>query len=379
MDENNNINDKSQNYISTINTFLRYFCLTVIIFLVMSFISNKYVPGLGMNFLPMFITAGSSFFPKPVLTNIFHPPVKIDNSNNNFFQKETMTSGSQSEEKTYYELLQLGGTFTSIFLGKNQPVFSRIYIQDYDNLYWYQKIIMSLFGAIQILIGCTTTLFSCFAYLFSGKDGYFLSLPQAKSDLEANGQNLFEDPGISTIDSKSDKIILKSGWDKFSAFFNYIFFIPVDKLTFGSTFFLEKSHGSFMDRFKYFFLLLFIFTLFTMVSSSFDPTGSAGIVMAVITSIILFILFGLRILNPNHNADPLPNYNAILENTKYYLKDPNLSFNDLINKITKLQATIKKSVADYKKSTLQVAEQIGEKPSMYGGKYLKKKHEIKKN
>ena len=49
-----------------------------------------------------------------------------------------------------------------------------------NKLYWYQKVIVCIFGAIQMFIGPILSLFGAFAYIFSGKVGYFLNAVKMK-------------------------------------------------------------------------------------------------------------------------------------------------------------------------------------------------------
>jgi hypothetical protein len=55
------MNEKSKKIIAPISSFLKTFSIVIIIFLIMSHISNKYIPGLFMNYIPMFIPVGKLF------------------------------------------------------------------------------------------------------------------------------------------------------------------------------------------------------------------------------------------------------------------------------------------------------------------------------
>ena len=376
MDAKKELNEITENYSSIISDFLKYFTIIIIVFIILSHLANKYIPGLGMHFIYTFLPIGASYHWKPVLTNFFHKPISINNTNNQFYKTENMSSLNQNETKTYYELLQLGGTFSSILFGYHPPSFQKIYIQDYNTLYWYQKIIMTIFGAIQIAIGSTTTALSSLAFLFGGKDGFFLNTPQTiEKDLKY--KNLTQTPAISVTDRKNNKIVLQSGWTKLALFFNYIFFLPVDKLTYGTQFFLENRSSTIWERTKYFFYLVFIGGLFTGIYFSFG-INTWNIILSIIIIIILFITFSTRILNPTYSPDPLCNWDSLIENIKLINKNPNLTLNDINKQMINLQKEIIDSVAAYKEKALKVAQQEGLVENLSGGK-IKVKEKYRKN
>ena len=218
----------------------------------------------------------------------------------------------------------------------------RIYLPDYGEMHWWQKIVTTIFGAFQIIIGTALTIFSGAAYLFSGKHGMFLNmsydekisrnpaqpnvtpatfkqwLTQKKQNLKNILPTIFTKQyfAAKSIDdsiqsTQSDKILINSGWTKFSAFVDFLYFIPVDKLTYGTNFFIEKP-SSFTDRFKYFWLICFVLLLIGLTRGSFSG-GSAAIASLVIVLIILFVFFAGWALNPEKNISPIANYSSLLD------------------------------------------------------------------
>jgi len=380
MDNKKEMNTESKKLINTINQYLGTFTFIIILFLVVSYVANKYVPGLGLNFIYMFLPVGASFYKKPVLTNLFHSSLKIDDTNNNFYKTETLSSHNNQEEKTFYELLELGGTFSSIFFAKKEPTLSKIYVQDYNNLYWYQKIIFVIFGAIQILIGSITTILSSGAYLFSGKDGFFLNLPQMMVSSEEVRLSL-ENPVNSVEETKSNKLIIKSGWTKFDAFLNYIFFLPADKISFGTEYFLQDSPSRFLNKFVYFFFLTGI-SIFLGLIYGCIFTQSNNIVIYALAFIILYLVFGLSIFNKNKILDPLSSPYSLLHKIRKANKTPNINLNDLAQKITEVQQNITNTVKTYKKNAREIASQLGYNEishAYYGGGGIKVKDKYLKN
>jgi hypothetical protein len=106
MNKNDNnksdIDPKSQKLVSTITSFFTYFSIVIILFLILSYVGNQYIPGIGLMFLPMFLpdpnpnfnlnnesTTGiwksilnflkklklwKYFYTKPYLASLFHKP-----------------------------------------------------------------------------------------------------------------------------------------------------------------------------------------------------------------------------------------------------------------------------------------------------------------
>jgi len=387
------MDEKSEKIISDISIVLRNFAIVVILFLLMSFIANKYIAGLGMNFIPMFLPVGKSFYKWPVLTSLFHPPLTSEQEKNTkFFKTAKLESGNYSQDYKYYELMNMGGNFFNIIKGlifngvvskKTTIPMVPIYIADYDTMGW-QKIIMVIFGAIQVLLGTAMTLFSCFAYLFSGKHTFFFNMPSAlKEDelTEQTGGGLInnikqkakkmtssapatEDLSESLFKEGSNKILLESGFTKFAAFFDFIYFIPVDKLSYGTSYFIEK-HSSFPNRFGYFFLISFVLLFVGLIRGS-----NLGGFFAIF---LIFILFGGYVLNPKHNPHPYCNYVSLIEKINYFLPtNKKLSYDQLANKIQEKKSKIESIMKNYTNSSIDAAAKIGyEIPKVQNGGKLK--------
>jgi len=397
------LNKKTLKGILYINTFLKYFSIIIILFLLMSYISKKYIPGIGMNFFPMFIPIGKLFFSKLCLTSLFHPPLSPQElSQSNFFKQNNLSSPNSSKNIPYYELINLGASLKNIIQGitttyptttqKNIET-SKIYIVNYNDPdhYWYQKLILIIFGAIQMIIGTATTLFGSFAYLFGSKHGYFLNLPKEKEILESKKEDEFVDVGLSLLKEDSDKIVIKSGFTKFSAFFNYLFFIPVDKLSYGTSYFIRNKQPPFMNRLKYFFFITFIIIIISILSYSYQST-SISIGYAVISFLVLFILFATRILNMNYEGDgnpddpsllPFSNYESMFVKMKSY--DSNIkTFDQMAKAVQDTKDDLIRAVSDYKSkakgdANVSDMEELKIKlPEQVAGR-LKVKEKYKKN
>ena len=342
-------------------------------FLIMSYISNNYIAGIGMNFIPLFLPVGKTFHPKPVLGTLFHSNTLPKNSDK-FFKKMNLTVKGCRESATYYELLEMGGNFISILKGltglssilnegnKAEVSTTPIFLVNYDNQCWYQKLVLVFFGAIQLIIGIATTMFSSFAYLFSGKHGYLLNLPEEKRRLEKQQKFPFKDLGVSMLKSKTDQAEIKSGWTKFAVFFNFINFIFVDKLTYGTRYFIEDKHSSFMDRFKYFLLIVFVLIIIQSLKGAYSETA-AGITGGIILIIILFVFFAKRILNPKFTPSPFANYEGFLNEIQIAAatnKSPNknITFNDLEKDITNLKDTLNKAIKNYSNAAEKIARNL---------------------
>lgn len=354
-------------------SILKYFSLTIILFLIMSYISNNYIAGIGMNFIPMFLPIGKTFSCKPALATIFHPD-KLPEDSNKFFKKMNLTSGGCKETYTYYELVEMGGNFLQILKGVTglSALFNKgniteidltqVFLIDYDKSCWYQKLVLVFFGAIQMLIGIASTLFSSLAYLFSGKHGFLLNMPHEKKILGDKKSFPFEDIGISMMKTKTDQATLKSGWTKFAMFFNFINFIFVDKLTYGTRYFIEDKHSSFMDRFKYFFLIIFILVIVGELRNAYSDKVS-GITWGVILIIILFVFFAKRVLNPLHAPNPFPNYEGLMKEiqnsaAKNNSSNSDYTFNKMEKDITELKDVLDKAMKNYTAQTEITAKEL---------------------
>jgi hypothetical protein len=363
---NNDIDPKSQKLVSTITSFITYFSVVIILFLILSYVGNQYIPGIGLMFLPMWITNGAGFYKKPYLASLFHKPSK-DIKNSNFIKEDEITGLKK------YRLLEMGPSFYQAiggFLGKSLPENPEIHevdivLQDYDddkNI--GQKLLLIIFGSLQIFIGSLMTLFSSVAYLFSGKHGMFFNMPFEKK-MNKDGR-MFEELGKASIKkSGDDKILIKSGWSKFAAAFGFAYFIPVDKLTYGTQFYItEKS--SFVQRFQYFFFIMLIMLFIGTLPSAFQG-GSSGIAFGMIFGIIMYMLFAKRIYNEEYQPDPFPNMSSLLDKYKKYYegsyenmgktknngsseynnKKKSLNYDNLSDSIEKVKGNLQKAIDDY--------------------------------
>ena len=356
MNNNNNnnksdIDPTSQKLVSTITSFFTYFSIVIILFLILSYVGNQYIPGIGLMFLPMFLPDSKpnfnlnnnpnlnkreSFFnflkkcqfwkyfhTKPYLASLFHKPSN-DIPDSNFIIKEENTGLKK------YRLLEMGPSFYQAiggFLGKPLPDDNpkikqvEIVLQDYDNrLNPFQKFILIIFGSLQMFIGSLMTLFSSVAYLFSGKHGMFFNMPfeKKRNEFINEGSQMFKKLNKASIStSGTDKILIKSGWSKFAAAFGFAYFIPVDKLTYGTQFYIT-DRSSFIQRFQYFFFIMLIMLFIGTLPSAFQG-GSSGIAFGIIFGIIMYMIFAKRIYNEEYQPDPFPNMSSLLDKyRKYY-------------------------------------------------------------
>jgi hypothetical protein len=404
MNKNDNntqtdIDPKSQKLVSTITSFMTYFSIVIILFLILSYVGNQYIPGIGLMFLPMFLPNPKSnfnlkndesslnflkkcqfwkyFYTKPYLVSLFHKPSdEIIKNQTNFIIEDRETKLKK------YRLLEMGPSFYQAiggFLGKTLPAKPEInkveiVLQDYDdNLNTFQKYILIIFGSLQMFIGSLMTLFSSVAYLFSGKHGMFFNMPYEKEQNNKKNESskMFKQLNkASILKSGDDKILIKSGWSKFAAAFGFAYFIPVDKLTYGTQFYItEKS--SFIDRFQYFFFIMLIMLFIGTLPSAFQG-GSSGIAFGIIFGIIMYTIFAKRIYNEDYQTDPFPNMSSLLDKYKKYYdgSDDNkkiienndegktqynrlsneYGYNDLSRSIERVQGDLQKAIDEYSKA-----------------------------
>jgi len=378
MNKNDNntqsdIDPTSQKLVSTITSFFTYFSIVIILFLILSYVGNQYIPGIGLMFLPMWITNGGGFYKKPCLASLFHKPSK-DIPKSDFIKE-----GENGLKK--YKLLEMGPNFYQAILGianKSLPESPEIHevdivLQDYDddkNI--GQKFLLIIFGSLQMFIGSLMTLFSSVAYLFSGKHGMFFNMPfeKTKNEGKSNYNKMFKELDKDSISkSGTDKILIKSGWSKFATAFGFAYFIPVDKLTYGTQFYItEKS--SFAQRFQYFFFIMLIMIFIGTLPSSFQG-GTSGIAFGIIFGIIMYMLFAKRIYNNDYQTEPYPNMSSLLDKyQKYYdgsyknmeniknngtseynNKKKSLNYNNLSKSIDDIKGNLQKAINDYSKES----------------------------
>ena len=375
MNNNNNnnksdIDPTSQKLVSTITSFFTYFSIVIILFLILSYVGNQYIPGIGLMFLPMFLPNpnGKGFYKKPYLASLFHKP-SVDIPESKFIIKEKNTG------LTKYKLLEMGPSFYQAIGGifnKNLPQKPEInqveiVLQDYDDsLNPLQKYLLIIFGSLQMFIGSLMTLFSSVAYLFSGKHGMFFNMPYEKE--QNKDGRMFKNLSESILKTESDKILIKSGWSKFAAAFGFAYFIPVDKLTYGTQFYItEKS--TFLQRFQYFFFIMLIMLFIGTLPSSFQG-GTSGIAFGIIFGIIMYTIFAKRIYNEEYQTDPFPNVSSLLDNYKKYyegsyenqerpeldgttvynLRKKEYNYNNLSDSVEKVKEKLQKAINEYSKA-----------------------------
>ena len=402
MNNNNNNNTQSdidptsQKLVSTITSFFTYFSIVIILFLILSYVGNQYIPGIGLMFLPMFLPNlnGKGFYKKPYLASLFHKPSEeIDESK--FIIKEENTGLKK------YTLLEMGPSFYQAiggFLGKTLPANPEInkveiVLQDYDDrLNPLQKYLLIIFGSLQMFIGSLMTLFSSVAYLFSGKHGMFFNMPYEKE--QNKDGRMFKNLSESILKTESDKILIKSGWSKFAAAFGFAYFIPVDKLTYGTQFYItEKS--TFLQRFQYFFFIMLIMLFIGTLPSAFQG-GSSGIAFGIIFGIIMYMIFAKRVYNEEYQKDPLPNMSSLLDKyIKYYdgsyknmeitknngtseynSKKNSLNYDNLSESIDDVKNKLQKEINDYSEAYKKVNNTIEINEDPYNKK-LRKAKELK--
>jgi len=416
MNKNDNntqtdIDPKSQKLVSTITSFFTYFSIVIILFLILSYVGNQYIPGIGLMFLPMFlpdnnpklnlnnspnINTSSSFnnfikkcqfwkyfHKKPYLASLFHKPINDnDIKDSKFIIKEENTGLKK------YRLLEMGPSFYQAIGGifgkplREKPTINQVEIvlQDYsDDLNPLQKYLLIIFGSLQMFIGSLMTLFSSIAYLFSGKHGMFFNMPFEKEMNEKKNESnkMFKELNkASILQTESDKIVIKSGWSKFAAAFGFAYFIPVDKLTYGTQFYITER-SSFINRFQYFFFILLIMIFIGTLPSSFQG-GSSGIGFGIIFGIIMYLLFAKRIYNEDYQADPFPSVSSLLDKYKKYYegsyenkerpeldgttvyntKKKKLDYNDLSDAVEKVKEKLERAITEYSKAYIKIEPTI---------------------
>lgn len=310
------MNEESKKILAPYASFLKSFSIVIIFFLIMSYISNKYIPGLFMNYIPMLFPVGKLFCGNLKFVSIFHSPLEqYDNkTSNKFFEKEIIVANDSNEtEATYYKLLSFGSSLLNILKGgffnlelspnlyKDIPE-CKVYLLEDNKLYWYQKVIVCIFGAIQLFIGPFLSLFGAFAYIFSGKVGYFLNAVKMRQKAKNNkGEELFMNLENQIKKENPYELLFKSSSSKFNTFFNYLNFLPVDKLSYGASYFLQKNPTP--CKMKYFFLILFVIIAYT----SFKDSNN--LFMSIIILIVIFFIYGKCTLEPFADFKAFQNVN----------------------------------------------------------------------
>jgi len=343
------MNEQSKKIMAPFSSFLKTFSIVIILFLVMSHISNTYIPGLFMNYIPMFLPVGKLFCRNLKFVSIFHSPLENyeNDTSNKFFEKETIAANdSNKTEATYYKLLSFGSSLLNILKGgfvnlelspelyKDIPE-CKVYLLEEKNLCWYQKIVVCIFGAIQIFIGPLLTFFGSFAYLFSGKVGYFLNAVKMKQKAKnEKDEELFIGMNNQVKKENPYELLFKSPGSKFNTFFNYLNFIPVDKLSYGASYFLQKEPTP--GKTKYFFLILFIIIVYTSFKSSDSWFWS------IVVLITIYWVYG------KYNIEPFADFKAF-QNVKIEGKDTPIDLNTYAEKRDELKKDVLDKMEKYLK------------------------------
>ena len=351
------MNDESKEILAPYASFLKTFSIVIIFFLTMSYMSNKYIPGLFMNYIPMFFPVGKLFCSKLKFVSIFHSPLEKyeDKTSDKFFEKETIVANdSNKTNATYYKLLSFGSSLLNVLKGgfvdlelspelyKDIPE-CKVYLLEDKELFWYQKVIVSIFGAIQMFIGPFISLFGAFAYIFSGKVGYFLNAVKMKQKAK-NEQNeeLFINMENQIKKENPYELLFKNPGSKFNTFFNYLNFIPVDKLSYGASYFLQKEPAP--CKMKYLGHILFIIIAYTTFKSSDNWF------MSVVILIGIYIFYGKYI------SEPFADFKAF-QNVKIEGKDTPIDLNTYAEKRDELKKDVLDKMDKYLKEVKQKKEE----------------------
>ena len=350
------MNEESKKILAPYASFLKTFSVVIILFLTMSYISNKYIPGLFMNYIPMFLPVGKLFCRNLKFVSIFHSPLEKyeDKTSNKFFEKETIGA----TEATYYKLLSFGSSLLNILKGgfvnlelspelyKDIPE-CKVYVLEEKNLLWYQKIVVSIFGAIQMFIGPFLSFFGAFAYIFSGKVGYFLNAVKMKQKAKnEQGEELFINMENQIKKENPYELLFKAPGSKFNTFFNYLNFLTVDKLSYGASYFMQKEPAP--SKTKYFFLILFIIIAYT----SFKNSDSWF--MSIVILIAIFWVYG------KYNLEPFADFKAF-QNVKIEGKDMPINLNTYAEKRDELKKDVLDKMSQYVKDVKKKKEEYNSK------------------
>jgi len=346
------MNEESKKILAPYASFLKTFSVVIILFLTMSYISNKYIPGLFMNYIPMFLPVGKLFCSKLKFVSIFHSPLEKyeDKTSNKFFEKETICA----TETTYYKLLSFGSSLLNVLKGgfvnlelspelyKDIPE-CKVYLLEEKNLLWYQKIVVSIFGAIQMFIGPILSFFGAFAYIFSGKVGYFLNAVKMKQKAKnEQDEELFMNMENQIKKENPYELLFKAPGSKFNTFFNYLNFLPVDKLSYGASYFLQKEPTP--GKTRYFFLIIFVIIVYT----SFKNSDSW--IMSIIILIGIFWVYG------KYNLEPFADFKAF-QNVKIEGKDTPIDLNTYAEKRDELKKDVLDKMSQYVKDVNKKKEE----------------------
>jgi hypothetical protein len=354
------MNEESKNILAPYASFLKSFSIVIIFFLIMSYISNKYIPGLFMNYIPMFFPVGKLFCRNLKFVSIFHSPLEqYDNqTSNKFFEKEKILVNESNEtQATYYKLLSFGSSLINILKGgffnlelspeiyKDIPE-CKVYLLEDNKLYWYQKVIVCIFGAIQLFIGPFLSLFSAFAYLFSGKVGYFLNAVKMKQKAKnEKGEELFMNLENQIKKENPYELLFKNPGSKFNTFFNYLNFLTVDKLSYGASYFLQKNPTP--GKGWYFFIIIFIIIAYT----TFKNSDSWFI--SIVILIVIFRIYG------KYTLEPFADFKAF-QNINIEGKESPIDLNTYAEKRDELKKDVLEKMDDYIKNVNRKKNNLGE-------------------
>jgi hypothetical protein len=145
--------------------------------------------------------------------------------------------------------------------------------------------------------------------------------------------DLFEDNEVQT-----DKLLFKSGGSKFTSFFNFLNFIPVDKLSYGSTYFMQKEPTP--SKTKYFFLIIFVIISYSLFKNSLNW----------FVSTIIFI--GLFIFYSKYISEPYADFKSFL-NIKVKEEENIKDLNEYAEMRDKLKENVLSLMKEHTKKTVK--------------------------
>lgn len=172
----------------------------------------------------------------------------------------------------------------------------------------------------------------------------------------------FQNPVLSVSKTRTGEVTMETGKNKFLVFLNFIFFIPVDKLTYGTRFFLEEKHNTVGQKVKYFFLLFFMCTIVVTLLINFGD-GFYGLTSCIFMTLFIFIIFSFSIFNVNKNPWPTPCYENLLFEIKKTAEindsiNKTITFNKLASKITEVKNTINDTMKKFYKDISETAKDL---------------------
>ena len=159
-------------------------------------------------------------------------------------------------------------------------------------------------------------------------------------------ENIFENMETQVGKDNEYKLLFKSGGSKFTTFFNYLNFLPVDKLSYGASYFLQKQPSAWKKTI-YFGIIIFIIITY----SSFK--NSNNWIISIIILIVLFIFYGKNISEPFADFKAFENIEIDGEKIKdlnTYADKRNELKKDVLKKMDEYSEEVKRKKAEYLKS-----------------------------